>query len=182
MRSVRRNMFETNSSSTHAFAYHKTKKIEIDFENYEANIGPFLEDEKITIPIHTFESVEDKLRYFYTQYRWYWKPDTEEWYNYSALDNFMQIIFDIFPKVKFNLEEDYDSGDLLYLEDADCVFDDYWDDPEDLYNHIKDAETMKRFFREGIIYFGSRDYYDHNPWDEVWHYNNDIEKITSVSG
>ena len=180
---IRNNTFETNSSSTHAFAYQKNKKLDIDFENYEANITPFLADEKITIPIHAFESVEDKLRYFYTQYRWYWKPDDEYWYNYTALYNFMQLIFEIFPKVKFNLDEPCQTGELLYLEDADCIFDDYWNDPEDLYNQIKDAEAMKKFFNEGIIYFGSRDYYgDFDPWDEVWHYNKDIEKITSVTG
>ena len=179
---IRRNTFETNSSSTHAFAYHKVNKLDIDFENYEANITPFLRDEKITIPIHKFESVEDKLRYFYTQYRHYWKPDDEDWYRYTTLHNFMQLIFEIFPKVKFDLDEKYGYYDLLYLEDADCVFDDYWNDPEDLYNQIKDVETMKKFFNEGIIYFGSRDYYYHNPWDEVWHYNTEIEKITSITG
>ena len=182
MRQVRRNTFETNSSSTHAFAYHKKKTLNIDFENYEADIEPFLKDYKVDIPIHKFESVEDKLRYFYTQYRWYWKPDDEDWYNYTTLHNFMELIFKIFPKVKFNLDENYSCGDLLYLEDADCVFDDYFDDTEDLYNQIKDMETMKKFFNEGVIYFGSRDYYDHNPWDEIWHYNKDIEKIISVSG
>lgn len=186
MRQIRHNTFETNSSSTHAFAYHKKMNLNIDFENYEANITPFLKHEKIIAPIHKFESVEDKLRYFYTQYRFWWKPDDENWYNYTPVYNFMQTIFDIFPKVTFDLDKKYDPwNELMYFEDADYIFDDYWgvDYPKYLYNQVKDVETMKKFFTEGVIYFGSRDYYgDFDPWDEVWHYNKDIEKITSVTG
>ena len=184
MRQIRHNTFETNSSSTHAFAYHKINKVDIDFENYAMYITPFLKDEQIIIPIHKFESAEDKLRYFYTQYRFWWQPnDRDNFYEYTPLYEFMQLIMEVFPKVTFDLDTKYDAWkDLMYLEDMDWVFNNWDEDPEDLYNQIKDTETMKKFFNEGIIYFGSRDYYDHNPWDEVWHYNKDIEKITSVTG
>ena len=43
---------------------------------------------------------------------------------------------------------------------------------------------MKKFFNEGIIYFGDRDAgnYYYRPWDDVWDYNEKIDKITSISG
>ncbi len=188
MRQIRRNTFETNSSSTHAFAYVNNKNNEVDFENYEDFITPYLreEDIKIELPIHKFETVHDMLRYFYTQYRFWWKPDEETWYNYTPLYNFMQTIFEIFPKVTFDLDKKYDPWEeLMYFEDADYIFDDYWgvDNPEYLYNQLEDAEAMKKFFNKGIIYFGSRDYYgDFDPWEPAWKYNKDITKITSVTG
>ena len=67
----------------------------------------------------------------------------------------------------------------MYLEDADYIFDDYWgvDNPEYLYNQLKDTEAMKKFFNEGIIYFGSRDYYGvFDPCEPIWKYNKNISR------
>ena len=187
MRQIRRNTFETNSSSTHAFAFVNDKNNEIDFENYEDFITPYLreEDIKIEIPIHKFETVHDMLRYFYTQYRFWWQPESkDDYYEYTPLYEFMQLIMQIFPKVTFDLDTSYDAWkDLMYFEDADWVFNNWDECPDDLYNQVKDAETMKKFFNEGIIYFGSRDYYgDFDPWETVWKYNKNITKIASVTG
>ena len=184
MLQIRRNTFETNSSSTHAFAYVKDQNANIDFDNIELNIRPYMRNEEnnIKYPIHEFKSIEEKLRYFFTLYckhghencTCHLQPECEK---------FMNIIFEIFPKVTFELKN-YEYNDLMYFEDDNYVFSDFFAGPEELWMNITDAETMKKFFNEGIIYFGDRDAgnYYYSPWDAVWDYNEKIDKITSVSG
>ena len=181
---IRRNTFETNSSSTHAFSYVKDRNDNIDFENLELYIKPFMhsEDSSIKYPIHEFTTVEDKLRYFFTLYCKHRSEDST-CYLQSECEKFMNIIFNIFPKVTFDLKK-YGYEDLMYFEDDNYVFSDFFAEPDELWMKIHDADTMKKFFNKGIIYFGDRDagnyYYD--PWDDVWNYNEKIDKITSVSG
>ena len=182
---IRKNTFETNSSSTHAFAFYKENKPEIDFENYEETIEVYLDD-NFDYPIHTFDDLKSKLRYFYTQYCRYWKEDDDGWYNMYAIKNFMEIIFKILPKVTWVAPPE-DRYSIVYMEDGDCVWEsNYWGNKEELYDIIKDEETMKRFLQNGVIYFGSRDIYDpvtyHTPWEDVYDDNPDIQKIIAVTG
>lgn len=184
MKQIRRNVFETNSSSTHAFAYHKESKPEVDFDNYEATIEPYYVDE-FNYPIHTFDDINGKLRYFYTLYCRYANPHQDEFKGQIECKNFMEIIFELFPKVKF-AEAPTDPHTTLYMEDADYIFDTFMCGNDELWMQITNKEQMKKFFQNGVIYFGDRDagnpysYFD--PWDDVWDYNGDIIKITKVSG
>ena len=183
---IRKNTFETNSSSTHAFAYYKEQKQKIDFENYEATIEVLDKDYPLTYPIHTFESIDDKLRYFYTIFVQEWNPEEESWYRNYAVKNFMDKIFEIFPRVTFVPFKGDRWNDMIYMEDSDCVFntDCHWKDR--IHDLLDNDDKLKKFFTDGVIYFGDRDagnpYTFWSPWDDMWEDNPNIEKITYATG
>ena len=186
MRQIRRNIFETNSSSTHAFAYYKEKKAEIDFENYEATIG-YYHNNTLDYPIHTFDNLEGKLRYFYTVYCYEANPNKEEWNRNHACKNFMEKIFKIFPKVTWETPPKDPYKDVFYLEDVDYVF--YTGEfsyGDELHHKLVTEDDIKNFLQNGVIFFGDRDcgnpYAPLTPWEEIWDYNDKIDKIVSVSG
>ena len=182
---IRRNIFETNSSSTHAFAFYKQLKPEIDFENYEAIIDYYHKDADLDYPIHTFDDLESKLRYFYTVYCYEANPN-DTCIN-EACKNFMEKIFHIFPKVKWVDPPTDQYSEVFYLEDVNYVFyDGEFSYEDELHHKLSSEEDIKNFLQNGVIYFGDRDcgnpYAALTPWEEIWDYNTDIEKITSVSG
>ena len=182
---IRRNTFETNSSSTHAFAYYKEVKPEIDFENYEATIDYYHKDAKLIYPIHTFDDLESKLRYFYTVYCYEANPNEEEFHRNQACKNFMEKIFNIFPKVTWMDAPEDQYEEVLYLEDANYVF--YTGEfsvGDEIQHKLRTEDEIKNFLQNGVIYFGDRDAgnYWHSPWDDVWIYNKNIEQITSATG
>ena len=183
---IRKNTFETNSSSTHAFAFYKEEKPEIDFENYEATIDYYHVD-NFNYPIHTFDDLESKLRYFYTLYCYYSNPNEEEWDRNHACKNFMEKIFNIFPKVRWVTPPSDIYNEVLYMEDADYVF--YtgsFSCGDELHHKLITEADIKNFLQNGVIYFGDRDcgspYAPLTPWEEIWDYNKDIERITSATG
>lgn len=182
---IRHNIFETNSSSTHAFAYYKNKNNTIDFENYEVTIDYYHKDADLVYPIHTFDDLESKLRYFYTVYCYEANPNEDEWYRNHACKNFMEKIFKIFPKVKWVDPPKDQYEEVLYLEDVNYVF--YtgeFSSGDAIHRKLHTEDDIKRFLQNGVIFFGDRDArnYWHSPWDDVWIYNKDIEKITSATG
>lgn len=185
MKTVRRNIFETNSSSTHAFAFYKQPKPEIDFENYEAIIDYYHKDADLDYPIHTFDDIESKLRYFYTVYCYESNPHEDEVYRNQACKNFMEKIFGIFPKVKWVDPPKDQYEETLYLEDVNYVFyEGSFSAGDEIHHMLITEDDIKNFLQNGIIFFGDRDAgnYYHSPWDDVWHYNKHIEKITSALG
>lgn len=184
MISIRRNIFETNSSSTHAFAFYKQPKPEIDFENYEVIIDYYHKDADLVYPIHTFDDLESKLRYFYTVYCYEANPNDEGYVN-QACKNFMEKIFNIFPKIKWVAPPQDQYEEVIYLEDVNYVFyDGEFSAHDELHHKLASEADIKSFLQNGVIFFGDRDAgnYYHSPWDDVWQYNKDIEKITSASG
>ena len=184
---IRRNIFETNSSSTHAFAYYKNKNNTIDFENYEAIIDYYHKDADLIYPIHTFDDLDSKLRYFYTAYCYEANPNDEEFHRSQACKNFMEKIFKLFPKVKWVDAPKDQYEEVLYLEDINYVFyDGEFSYKDELHYKLSSEEDIKNFLQNGVIYFGDRDcgnpYAALTPWEEIWDYNTDIEKITSALG
>ena len=182
---IRRNIFETNSSSTHAFAYYKNKNNAIDFENYEAIIDYYHKDADLVYPIHTFDDLESKLRYFYTIYCREANPNEDEWYINHACKNFMGKIFKILPKVKWVEPPKDPYADVVYMEDANYVFyNGEFSAGDELHRKLYTEDEIKKFLQNGVVYFGDRDAgnYYHSPWEDVWEYNNEIEKITSATG
>ena len=186
MKQIRRGVFETNSSSTHAFALYKSSALSMDLSEMTGDISPYMEGDnaQIDYPIHTFESIEDKLRYFYTLYCRYANPKNDS-YSQRECRAFMEKLFKIFPKVKFS-EPPEDCWSVLYMEDADYVFDDFMCGNDELWMKLQHEDDIKNFMLNGVIYFGDRDagnpYSYFSPWDDVWDYNGDIIKITKVSG
>ncbi len=183
---IRRNTFETNSSSTHAFAYYKEEKPKIDFENYEATIDCYHTD-TLTYPIHTFDDLEGKLRYFYTVYCYEANPNEDEWDRNHACKNFMEKIFKIFPKVTWVEPPKDPYKDVLYLEDVNYVFyTGQFSAGDELHHKLVTEDDIKNFLQNGVIFFGDRDcgnpYAAWTPWEEKWDYNKDIIKITSATG
>lgn len=151
---VRRNVFETNSSSTHSLSV-TNKYIECtEFDNdvFEGKyiITPFKEDEvDDTMELH---SVEDKLRYFLTLYYQIWDEDYD-----SYKVQFILLLKKIFPNAIFSLEP----GFRYVFEDGEYFFRDYCDTPECV--KLMDEYTLKKFMLYGTINFGDRDreeYYD----------------------
>ena len=183
---IRRNTFETNSSSTHAFAYYKEVKPEIDFENYEATIDCYHTD-TLNYPIHTFDDLESKLRYFYTVYCYESNPNEDENYRNQACKNFMEKIFNIFPRVKWIDPPKDQYKEVLYLEDVNYVFyEGMFSNKDELHHKLVTEDDIKNFLQNGVIFFGDRDcgnpFAPLTPWEEIWDYNKDIEKITSATG
>lgn len=183
---IRKNTFETNSSSTHAFAYYKETKPRIDFENYEATIDCYHTD-TLDYPIHTFDDLESKLKYFYTLYCYYANPNQDMWDRNSACKNFMERIFKILPKVTWVDPPKDPYTEVLYMEDADYVF--YtgsFSCGDELHHKLITEADIKNFLQNGVIFFGDRDagnpYTAWTPWEEKWDYNKDIEKITYATG
>ena len=182
---IRRNTFETNSSSTHAFAYYKEVKPEIDFENYEATIDYYHKEDSLIYPIHTFDDLESKLRYFYTVYCYEANPNDD--YRSQACKNFMEKIFKILPKVKWIDPPKDQYKEVLYLEDVNYVFyEGSFSYEDELHHKLVTEDDIKKFLQNGVIFFGDRDcgnpYAALTPWEEIWDYNKNIEKITSASG
>ena len=153
MKQIRRGVFETNSSSTHALSM--TKEIDAPELN-----SPLFEKEYIIKRFNEGEvddvmeltSIEDKLRYFLTLY---YQTSFHNDYLNSYRMQFMKALQNIFPNAIFKLDFDY----CYVFEDGEWFFDD--DDPECL--GLIDENTLKKFMLYGTIYFGDRDreeYYD----------------------
>lgn len=151
---IRRNVFETNSSSTHSLSMTNehisdTELNDLVFENAYI-INPFKSDE--IDDIMELHSVKDKLRYFLTLYYQSW-DDTPG----SCKNDFMKLLKKIFPNAIFSLEFKHE----YVLEDGEYFFDSYFDKAE--CTKLIDEYTLKKFMLYGVINFGDRDreeYYD----------------------
>lgn len=145
---VRRNVFETNSSSTHSLSMTKEYINETEFDDDVFNrkyvIKPFKSDD--VDDVMEFHSVEDKLRYFLTLYYQSW-DDTPD----SRKEDFMRLLKKVFPNTIFSLE----FGHPYVFEDGEYFFDGYFDAPECV--ELIDEYTLKKFMLYGTINFGDRD-------------------------
>lgn len=166
MLNVRQNTFETNSSSTHAFAIDcKEESFKYTDEHLEAFtelIYPFTNDELSMFgdPV-IFTDLKDKVRYFWTVF--VRECSTEDDSAYVFMGKLQKLL----PQASFCLKFEPYTGNsyyghftavstVAYLEDANYVMsDDHGDDIT-----MWDIETLKKLLLEGVIVFGDRDNVD----------------------
>jgi hypothetical protein len=149
MINVRRNVFETNSSSTHCLALNREQTYEIHEDLFLKDylIKAWSENNEPPYSSGKFElelkSIEDKLTYFLTMYY-------QSWYDGNGKE-FLQRLQKLFPNTLFVLKCD-DSGNYV-LEDGEYLFD---EDEAVKLEALSDTQ-LKAFMEYGTIYFGSRD-------------------------
>ena len=170
MLQIRRNVFETNSSSTHSLSMTNKYIEEDEYDNdvFERRyiIRPFKEDEvDDTMEFHT---VEDKLRYFLTLYYQTWHYDSDP---DSYRIKFLLLLKKVFPNAIFSLEPGYH----YVFEDGEYFFESYFETPECA--KFMDEYTLKKFMLYGTINFGDRDREEYS--DKIRHirYNKDLWSV-----
>lgn len=166
---IRRNVFETNSSSTHCLVFTKKDKLEVheDLFQKEYIIKPWTnDDEKKALHIPPWaklnkenyelklESIEDKLTYFLTMY---YQSNYDCYMASGNLDTeFMKRLQKLFPNTIFALR--CTDNSKYILEDGEYFFDMPLDYAPECDNLMKlNDNDFKLFMEYGIIYFGSRD-------------------------
>ena len=146
---IRRNVFETNSSSTHCLALNREQAYEIHedlflkdylIKAWSENNEPPYSSGKFELELN---SIEDKLTYFLTMYY-------QSWYDDNGKE-FLQKLQKLFPNTIFVLKCD-DSSNYI-LEDGEYLFD---EDEIVKLEALSDTQ-LKAFMEYGTIYFGSRD-------------------------
>lgn len=189
---IRNNVFETNSSSTHALCLKKDENsyISIDSVDWMAEyyIEPFTEEDysKWDDP-HVISSITDKLRYFWTIYNNLYLDDPM--YSDSCTE-WMRKVQSWLPKVKwvFQFDTNFDTASYcnavihkgVYLEDYEYVMK---DENDCLIDYISTESSFKNFLLNGVIVFGdrnlpSRQWGDSAIEDKI----EEFKKITSVTG
>lgn len=168
MLQIRRNVFETNSSSTHSLSMTKEYIDEIEFDTdvfvRKYIIKPFKSDD-ISDEME-FHNVEDKLRYFLTLYYQTWERELD-----SPCTEFMKLLKNVFPNTVFSLEFET----TYVFEDGEYFFDNYFDAAE--CTELMDEYTLKKFMLYGTINFGNRDREEYS--DKINHirYNKELWNI-----
>lgn len=152
MLTVRKNTFETNSSSTHCLCFSKQHETNADetILNSAMIIEPFT-DTEVDYEM-TLTTLKDKLRYFLTVY---------EQADFTG-NCFMQMLQRLCPNVVFRHTF---SNSKYLLEDAEYFF--HYDECE---SDEFTESILKEFLLYGTVYFGSRDDED---------YMDKIDSITS---
>ena len=149
MINIRRNVFETNSSSTHCLALNREQTYEIHedlflkdylIKAWSENNEPPYSSSKFELEL---KSIEDKLTYFLTMYY-------QSWYDDNGKE-FLQRLQKLFPNTLFVLKCD-DSSNYI-LEDGEYLFD---SDEIVKLEALSDTQ-LKAFMEYGTIYFGNRD-------------------------
>lgn len=165
---IRRNVFETNSSSTHSLSMTSKDISESEFNNYvfeqQYIIKPFNRDE--IDDAMEFYSIEDKLRYFLTLYYQSW-DDTPD----SDKAEFMKLLKFVFPNAVFSLEFDHN----YVFEDGEYFFDSYYDKAE--CTKLMDEYTLKKFMLYGAINFGDRDREEYSDKINYIRYHTDLWNV-----
>lgn len=170
---IRKNVFETNSSSTHCLVLSKEENLEVHEELFQKEyiIKPWVENYDYKTPLDSpfpppwakankenyelkLESIEDKLTYFLTMYYQsnhgcYMDSDNSD-------TKFMKRLQRLFPNTIFALKCDDNSSYIL--EDGEWFLDTGFDDESEC-DHLMalDDHNFKLFMEYGVIYFGSRD-------------------------
>ena len=163
-RQIRKGVFETNSSSTHALCLDITnmypKYTTEHLEAFTDVIYPFSEEEAVKFnEPHVFFELKDKIRYFWTIFvrEYFGNTDKEQ-------EDFMCKLQTIVPKASFayrfpqfqDKEWIYFRDNAAYMEDAQYVL----DSDEDSVANWSIGE-LESFLLNGVIVFGSRDNYDY---------------------
>lgn len=168
---VRRGVFETNSSSTHALSMTNKHidEAELDSAVFEKEyiIKRFNENE--VDDVMEITTIEDKLRYFLTLFcqtsYFDYDPDSKRIKCMKALKN-------IFPNAIFELNVDY----CYVFEDGEWFFDGF----EPCCDELMDENTLKKFMLYGTVNFGDRD--NQNYSDKIYRIGNSDMWVVSWSG
>jgi hypothetical protein len=162
MKQIRKNVFETNSSSTHALCLDITNKYEKytkeHLEAFTDVIYPFSREEasKFSDP-HVFVDLKDKLRYFWTIFVSDYFGDVD-----SEQGEFMCKLQTLVPQASFGYKFPYYREHVWYRENAA-----YMEDATYVLNGEEDSVTrwpigeLEAFLLNGVIVFGDRDNYDY---------------------
>ena len=187
MINIRKNCFETNSSSTHALCLDVTNKYpKYTTEHLEAFtdvIYPFSPEEalKFNEP-HVFFELKDKLRYLWTVFVHNYLGNAS-----NEQGEFMCKLQTIVPQASFGYKfpiftekGTWFRENAAYMEDSCYVLDDY---PGSLiYWPIGELES---FLLNGVVVFGDRDNYNHILFESVFDLfikDNNFKVLRSCSG
>lgn len=152
MLQIRKNVFETNSSSTHCLTINRDMQYEIHEDLFLKEYiikswsgdyqPPYLNSSKCNCELE-LKTIEDKLTYFLTMYY-------QSWYDDNGKE-FLQRLQKLFPNTIFVLK--FDDSSSYILEDGEYLF----DEDEAVKLEALSDNQLKAFMEYGIIYFGSRD-------------------------
>lgn len=159
---IRRNVFETNSSSVHTLTVQKALNIDGDIlKNVKEIIYPFAEEELSVLEysdeLYIFTSIRDKLRYI-------WTLAIQSHGERKAY----KMLKEIFP----NVEYIYRSYNYIF-EDGEWLFDD-----SESFSDEWTIEQWKKWFVAGDVVVFSRQLYDRYDDDTLdKNYYNQNEKV-----
>lgn len=184
---IRKNTFETNSSSTHAFVIdnHSDAQTytEDDLKAFTEVIYPFS-----TADVYSWSDpqllidLSDKVKYFWTVYIYHNLRNADD----GAMA-FMGKLQNLLPQASFAYRFPYyDKSSSYYtaytnagyLEDADYVMNDYY--REDITTWTQ--EELKQFLCKGIIIFGNRDSVDYSGDSVIDNIVDNYQRIITISG
>ena len=159
---IRRNVFETNSSSTHCLAINRDEKYEVHDDLFlkeyvikpwsDLNQPPYLSSIRCKYELE-LKTIEEKLTYFLTMY--YQSNYSDYMSNdYDNGSSFIKRLQKIFPNTVFALKCDESSH--YVLEDGEYLLEDDEYGELHLLNAMTDTQ-LKEFMEYGVIYFGDRD-------------------------
>lgn len=159
---IRKNMFETNSSSVHSLTVSKKAAYTPDeAKSFEMSllVRPFspedFEKYQVRDSLWILDTVEDRLRYLWT---------VGQRSGASGKEKASKLIHSIFPNV--SLQDVTNFGDVAYIEDCEFLFFDSAFEEVILCDHW-DKETWKRWFLKGYLIIYSRDEYrEASEWDD----------------
>lgn len=183
---IRKNCFETNSSSTHCLVINNSDLDKAIDENlflkkYDVFGGKthYLSQR---YDGEYFEEIQDKLTYLVKIILMTngYEKDMNAWSEASL--KLLNLLKEIFPNTDFS--EVNPSNYEYYYEDGDWVLDDDldWYEEKDLpITMLLDKDILKHLFQYGVIYFGNRD--DENYSDFIDEIERDDTKLSaSISG
>ena len=156
MLQIRKNVFETNSSSTHCLVIRKDKldsdiNEDIFLKKYDVFAGKS-EAIKKNIDGEKFIEVQDKLTYL-VKIALMCMHSTDEEDEGNPAYELINILKEIFPNTDFS-EVTYEKYDYYY-EDGEYLCDN-WGEEAPIEKFL-DVDILKRFFLYGTAYFGNRD-------------------------
>ena len=172
---IRKNCFETNSSSTHALCLDVTNKYpkytKEHLEAFTDVIYPFSPEEasEFNDP-HVFFELKDKIRYFWTIFVKEYFGDTNK-----DQEDFMCRLQTLVPQASFaykfpHLKDDewtYFRDNAAYMDDSSYVL----AGKSDYNKHGSVAHwpigELEAFLLNGVIVFGDRDNYNHMLYESV---------------
>lgn len=180
MLSIRKNMFETNSSSTHCLVLNSGDinsdiDEEIFLKKYKINFdkSPTIIDNDMDGGY--FKSIEDKLAYFsqiICMYSFEERYDEE-----TVVGKFFSLLRKIFKNTDFG--ELYVRDQNYFYEDGDWLLTEGFRGEINIEPFL-DESNLKRLFQYGIIYFGNRD--DEAFYEFIHVIKNKDDLIVEVSG
>ena len=185
---IRKNCFETNSSSTHALCLDTKNNFprytQEHLDAFTYTVQPF-KDDGFDDP-HIFSELTDKLRYFWT----IWLRQSFYGHDETLFQEFMGKLQSIVPNAVFAYQFPHYTevttwysinGNTAYMEDSDYVLDE-----EDSENILYwSVDKIKDFLLNGVIIFGDRDNYDYSLMEskiELFIKNKNLTVLDKVTG